>query len=229
MSRPRLVLADDHRLVAEGIKALLAAELDLVALVEDGEALVEAARILRPDVIVADIAMPRLNGFEALARLREHDPQVRLVFLTMHPEVGYARRALEAGALGYVLKHAAPAELMTAIRAALEGKTYVSAALAQELCRPEQRKSTTDSVANESVTPRQREILQHLAKGHSAKEIARQLAISHRTVEYHKDQMMKNLGFNTTAQLVGWAVAQGLVALERENLIRQVDDRRVDS
>lgn len=214
MTRPRLVLADDHRLVAEGIKALLAAELDVVALVEDGEALVEAVRTLKPDVIVADIAMPRLNGFEALARLREDDPQVRLVFLTMHPEVGYARRALEAGALGYVLKHSAPAELLTAIQAALDGKTYVSPPLARELRRPAQRKDTTDSGANGLVTPRQRAILQHLAQGRSAKDIARTLAISPRTVEYHKQQMMETLGFNTTAQLVGWAMKQGLVTLE---------------
>jgi DNA-binding NarL/FixJ family response regulator len=212
MSRPRLLLADDHRLVAEGVSALLAAELELVALVEDGEALVETARMLEPDVIVADIAMPRLNGFEALARLRQDDPGVRFVFLTMHPEIGYVRRALDAGAMGYVLKHAAPAELLTAIRAALDGETYVSAALVQELSRASQRRGTTDRVANGPLTPRRREILQHLAEGHSAKEIARQLAISHRTVEYHKDQMMETLGFNTTAQLVGWAVAQGLVA-----------------
>jgi DNA-binding NarL/FixJ family response regulator len=202
MTRPRLLLADDHRLVAEGIKALLTAELDLVALVEDGAALVEAARILKPDVIVADISMPLLNGFEALARLRQDDPQVRVIFLTMHPEVGYARRALEGGALGYVLNHAA-----------LDGKTYVSPALALELHRPAQRNSPKTGGAEERITPRQLEILQHLARGRSAKDIARALAISHRTVEYHKQQMMDALGFNTTAQLVGWAVTQGLVTL----------------
>ena len=213
MTRPRLLLADDHRLVAEGIKALLTAELDLVALVEDGEALVEAVRTLKPDVIVADIAMPRLNGFEALARLREDDPQVRVIFLTMHSEVGYARRALEAGALGYVLKHSAPNELLTAIRAALDGQTYLSPALAEAMRRPAQYKSSKTGAAEVRITPRQREILQHLAQGRSAKDIARTLAISHRTVEYHKQQMMETLGFNTTAQLVGWAIKQGLVIL----------------
>ena len=213
MTRPRLLLADDHRLVAEGIKALLTTELDLVALVEDGEALVEAARTLKPDVIVADISMPRLNGFEALARLREDDPQARVIFLTMHPEVGYARRALEAGALGYVLKHSAPAELLTAIHEALSGKTYVSPAMAEELHRPAHRKSSKTGGADQLITPRQREILQYLAQGRSAKDIARQLAISHRTVEYHKQQMMEALDLNTTAQLVAWAVRQGLVSL----------------
>lgn len=213
MTRPRLLLADDHRLVAEGIKALLTAELDLVALVEDGETLVEAARTLKPDVIVADISMPRLNGFEALARLREDDPQARVIFLTMHPEVGYARRALESGALGYVLKHSAPDELLTAIHAALSGKTYVSATLAEELRQPAHAKRSKTVGADRAITPRQLEVLQLLAEGRSAKDIARVLAISHRTVEYHKQQMMEALGFNTTAQLVGWAIKQGLVTL----------------
>ncbi len=115
MSRPRVLLADDHRMVAEGLKTLLSPEFDLADVVEDGAALVEAARALRPDVIVADIGMPRLNGFEALAELRKDDPGVRVVFLTMHQEAAYARRALEAGALGFVLKHSAPDELVTAM------------------------------------------------------------------------------------------------------------------
>lgn len=211
MKRPRLVLADDHRLVAEGVKALLADELDLLALVDDGEALVEAVRTLKPDVVVADITMPRLNGFEALEQIRAEDPGVRLVFLTMHPEVGYVRRALEAGALGYVLKHSAPAELLTAIRAALDGRTYLSPALAQALSRAPQH-SASSRRADGFVTPRQRQILQHLAQGRSAKEIARALGISPRTVEYHKNQMMEAQGFSTTVQLVGWAAGQGLVA-----------------
>ena len=123
VSRPRVLLADDHRLVAEGLKSLLSAEFDLVGVVEDGRALIEAARKLRPDVIVADITMPHLNGIDALVQLKREDERVRVVFLTMHPEVAYARRAVEAGALGYVLKHSAPAELIAAIRAALDGKT----------------------------------------------------------------------------------------------------------
>jgi len=113
--RPRVLLADDHRLVAEGLKSLLAPEFDLVDVVEDGRALVEAARTLRPDVIVADIAMPHLNGIEALVQLRQEGDRVPVVFLTMHRDVAYARRALDAGASGFVLKHSAPAELVTAI------------------------------------------------------------------------------------------------------------------
>lgn len=212
MSRPRVLLADDHRMVAEGLKTLLSPDFDLVGMVEDGAALVEAARVLRPDVIVADIGMPRLNGFEALAELRKEDPGVRVVFLTMHQEAAYARRALEAGALGFVLKHSAPDELVTAIRAALEGRTYVTPALAGALQRTSTRSPETVTESEATLSARQREILQFLADGRSAKEIARRLNISHRTVEFHKYHMMDSLGLRSTAQLVRWAIKRGFVA-----------------
>ena len=212
MSRPRVLLADDHRMVAEGLKTLLSPDFDLVGMVEDGAALVEAARVLRPDVIVADIGMPRLNGFEALAELRKEDPGVRVVFLTMHQEAAYARRALEAGALGFVLKHSAPDELVTAIRAALEGKTYVTPSLAGALQRTSTRSPETVTESEATLSARQREILQFLADGRSAKEIARRLNISHRTVEFHKYHMMDSLGLRSTAQLVRWAIKRGFVA-----------------
>src|SRR6185369_6484503 len=155
MKRPRVLLADDHRMVAEGLKSLLSDEFELVGVVEDGRALVEAARKLRPDVIVADITMPHLNGIDALVRLKHDEIQVPVVFLTMHVEVAYARRALEAGAAGYVLKHSAPAELVTAIRAALDGRTYVSPAVAGDVLRVINQKpeKADDPVA--SLTPRQ--------------------------------------------------------------------------
>jgi DNA-binding NarL/FixJ family response regulator len=111
VSRVRVLLADDHRIVAEGLKSLLVAEFDLIGVVEDGQALVERARALKPDVIVADVTMPHLNGIEALEEIRKFDADVRVVFLTMHRDVAYARRALDAGAFGYVLKHSAPEEL----------------------------------------------------------------------------------------------------------------------
>src|SRR6058998_2433920 len=117
-SRPRVLVADDHRMFAEGLRSLLDEEFDLVGIVEDGVALIEAAKRLRPDVIVADITMPRLNGIEALERLRGDLPDVRVVFLTMHKDVTYARRALAAGAMGFVLKHSAMTELVLALRAA---------------------------------------------------------------------------------------------------------------
>lgn len=184
--RPRVLLADDHRLVAEGLKSLLSQEFELLDVVEDGRALVAAAKTLRPDVIVADITMPHLNGIDALAQLRTSDPAVKVVFLTMHPDVIYARRALEAGAVGYVLKHSAPAELITAIRAALKGQTYVTPTLAGDMFQAIRREPRPATDPAEKLTPRQREILQLLAEGRSAKEIAGICAISTRTVEFHK-------------------------------------------
>ena len=130
LHRPRVLLADDHLMVAEGLKSLFSEQFELVGVVEDGRALIEATKKLHPDVIVADITMPHLNGLDALIQLKKLNPRVKVVFLTMHQEVAYARRALDAGAVGFVLKHSAPAELVTAIRAALDGKTYVTPALA---------------------------------------------------------------------------------------------------
>jgi DNA-binding NarL/FixJ family response regulator len=209
--RVRVLLADDHLLVAEALKSLLTPEFDLVGVVEDGRAMVEAAEKLRPDVIVADITMPHLNGIDALVQLRERGHRVPVVFLTMHRDVTFARRALEAGAAGFVLKHSASIELLAAIRAALDGKTYLTPQLAGELLDTMRQgpQQARDPVA--SLTPRQREILQLLAEGRSAKEIAATLAISARTVEFHKYQAMEKLGLRTSAELVHFAIKHGLV------------------
>ena len=133
MSRVRVLLADDHKMVAEGLKSLLTPEFDLLGLVEDGRAMVEAAKALRPDVIVADITMPHLNGIEALQEIEKFDPDVRVIFLTMHRDLAYARRAIEAGAVGYVLKNSASEELVHAVRAAAQGRTYITPTLAGEV------------------------------------------------------------------------------------------------
>ena len=213
LKRPRVLLADDHRMVAEGLKSLLGLEVELVGVVEDGFALLEAARKLRPDVIVADITMPHLNGIDALARLKQHNERVRVIFLTMHQDVAYARRALDAGASGYVLKHSAPAELIDAIHAALDGKTYVSPALAGAVLQAMKREPDKASDPVASLTLRQREILQLLTEGRSAKEIGGALAISARTVEFHKYQMMERLGLHTNAELVHFAIKHGIVTV----------------
>ena len=213
MKRPRVLLADDHRMVAEGLKSLLAAEFELLGVVEDGRALVEAAKRLRPDVIVADITMPHLNGIDALAQLKKDNPNVRVVFLTMHQDAVYARRALEAGASSYVLKHSAPAELVMAIGAALQGKTFITPLLTGEVLQEIKHdpKKIRDPVA--LLTPRQREILQLLAEGRSAKEIAATLGISPRTVEFHKYQMMESLQIQSSAELTHFAIKHGIVAI----------------
>jgi len=211
MKRPRVLLADDHPIVAEGLKSLLEAEFELVGVVEDGREMVDAAKSLRPDVVVADISMPHLSGLDALARLKEDDPGVKVVFLTMHGEVAYARRALAEGASGYVVKHSAPAELILAIRAALDGKTYVTPAIAGELLRGGGREAPRASA--ETLSPRQREILELLAAGRSAKEIAAVLGISSRTVEFHKYRMMEMLGLHSSAELVHFAIKHGIVPI----------------
>jgi DNA-binding NarL/FixJ family response regulator len=213
MSRPRILLADDHRIVAEGLKELLTPEFELLGIVEDGRVLVEEAKKLRPDVIVADITMPHLNGIDALAQLKKHDPGVKVVFLTMHREVAYARRALEAGAFGFVLKHSAPDELVTAIRAALQGQKYITPAMAGEVLESIQRDPESSKDPVSSLTPRQREILQLLAEGKTAKEIAAILEISTRTVEFHKYEMMQSTGIQTSAELVHFAIKHGLVEI----------------
>jgi len=211
--RPRLLLADDHLMVAEALKSLLAPEFELVGVVEDGLALLEAAARLRPDVIVADVTMPHLNGIDALVRLRQSGDRVPVVFLTMHRDVSFARRALEAGASGFVLKHSASVELVAAIRAALEGTTYVTPQLAEEVLQAMKPGTERSGSPIGSLTPRQREVLQLLVEGRSAKEIASSLSISSRTVEFHKYQLMETLGLHTTAELVHFAIKQGLVEL----------------
>jgi DNA-binding NarL/FixJ family response regulator len=213
VSRPRVLLADDHVVVSEGLKQLLADDFELVGAVQDGRSLVAAAKKLRPDVIVADITMPHLNGIDAMAQLRKDNADIKVVFLTMHHDPAYARRALEAGASGFVVKHSAPAELIMAIQAALKGQTFITPALASEVLRQAQHGSWDADDPAQSLTPRQREILQLLAEGRSAKEIAAALAISPRTVEYHKYQIMEAHGLHSTAELVHFAIKRGLVTI----------------
>ncbi len=207
MIRPRLLLADDHTIVLEGLRRLLEEQFELVGAVEDGRTLVAEARRLKPDVIVADISMPQLTGLEALQRIRHEDPSARVVFLSMHQNPAYARRALEAGAAGYVVKHAAPAELVLAIQAALRGGTFVSPSLAREVMAG----PAPDPDA--ALTARQREILALLAEGLSAKEVAARLSISARTVEFHKYQIMREHGLQSSAELVHFAIRHGIVTI----------------
>jgi DNA-binding NarL/FixJ family response regulator len=208
MHRPRLLLADDHRIVVEGLKRLLEDSFELVGVAEDGRSLLAAARRLKPDVIVTDISMPSPNGLEVLQQLRKEGNRARVVVLSMHEHPAYARRALAAGASGYVLKHAAPAELLLAIEAALRGQTFVTPALAGELMA-----GRGDEPPPERLTPRQREILRLLADGRSAKQVAEALSISPRTVEFHKYQIMETHGLRSSAELVHLAIRQGIVEI----------------
>lgn len=210
MKRPRIVLADDHRIVAEGLRGLLEPEFELIGIVEDGRALITAVEELLPDVVVADISMPLLNGIEAVRQIKKTHERIKVVFLTMHPDVTYAASAFEAGASGYVLKHSAPSELIVAIQSALRGKTYVTPLLAGELMqfykeRPDRRDELT------GLTPRQREVLQLLVEGRSAKEIATILNISPRTAEFHKYRIMEDLGLKTATELIQYAIRHGII------------------
>jgi DNA-binding NarL/FixJ family response regulator len=212
MKRPRVLLADDHRILAEGLRSLLEPEFELVGVVEDGRALVSRAREWRPDVIVADITMPLLNGMEAFQQLKRARVSAKVVFLTMHQDVTYAAKAFELGASGFVLKHSAPSELVTAIREALAGRTYVTPLITGELMQAYREGASQGPEPAADLTPRQREALQLFAEGRSAKEVAAILKISPRTAEFHKASIMKLLGVHTTAELTQYAVRHRIIS-----------------
>jgi DNA-binding NarL/FixJ family response regulator len=213
MTRPRILLADDHCVVAEGLRRLLEPHFDVVGVVSDGREVLTSAKTLDPDVVVLDISMPSLNGIEAARQMRAAKSRAKMVFLTMHREVTYAVRALEAGASGFVLKHSAPSELVTAIQEALKGGTYVSPQIAGDLLHGFGQGMTAGAGTQRDLTPRQREVLQLVAEGHSAKEIAAVLHISVRTAEFHKARLMESLGVETTAELVQYAIRTGVCSV----------------
>ncbi len=213
MSKPRVLIADDHRILAEGLRSLLEPEFEVVELVADGRELVAAAKRLQPDVIVADVAMPSLNGIEAADRLRELGVTTKVVFLTMHHDVAYARRAMQAGAVGFVLKHSAADELVTAVREALHGRTYVTPLIAGELLRSYRDDEAAPGDPAGRLTSRQREVLQLYAEGRSAKEVAAVLTISIRTAEAHKARILEALELRSTADLVQYAIRTGIISV----------------
>jgi DNA-binding NarL/FixJ family response regulator len=204
-----VLLADDHTIVAQGLASLLREDFDLVGTVGDGQALIEAAQRLRPDVIVADMAMPVMDGLEALRRLKAARPDTKVIFLTMHVDAQLATAALRAGASGYVLKHSAGEELVTAIQEVLQGRTYLTPLIAQDVLTS---LMATEKPAPVTLTPRQCEVLRLIAEGRRMKEIAALLQLSTRTVETHKYEMMRALSVRSTAELVRYAIHLGLMA-----------------
>lgn len=213
MSKPTVLLADDHKIVLEGLKSLLEDQFEIVATVQDGRKLLEKVKELRPDVIVVDITMPLLNGIDAVRQVRKGGSKVKVVVLTMHQDAMYAKEAFDAGASGFVLKHSASSELVTAIDEALKDNTFISPAIADELMRLYKGEVDVASGAFGTLTMRQREILQLLAEGKSAKEVAHILDISARTVEFHKYNIMEQLGLKTGAELVHFAIKHGIVSI----------------
>jgi two-component system, NarL family, response regulator NreC len=207
--RARVILADDHAMIAEGLGRLISEVADLVGQVADGRQLVDSARRLKPDIIISDVSMPVMSGLDALRQLKAEGSQARFIFLTVHTEAQLAAEAMRAGAAGYLLKAAAGEELFEAIRAAMAGRVFLSPHIAGDVLR------TISGRANQGereLTSRQREVLQLIAQGKRMKEIAADLNISVRTVEGHKSQLLVALGVKSTADLVKFAVKHGLAS-----------------
>jgi two-component system, NarL family, response regulator NreC len=207
MTRPRVILADDHQIVAEGLGRLLEGEVDVVATANDGGQLLERARLHRPDIIVADVNMPVMSGLEAMRRLKADGVKSKFIFLTLHTEARLASEAMRAGASGYVLKQSAGDELVEAIHAVTGGLTYLTPLITRDVLWA---MAQTETPAP-ALTPRQQDVLRLIAAGKRMKEIASELEISVRTVETHKQDLLKTLGFDNTADLIKFAVKQGLV------------------
>lgn len=210
MVRPRVLLADEHRLVREALANLLGRSCDLVGLVATGRELLASAPNLRPDVVVLDLDMPLLNGLDAIRQLRLQLPRVNIIVLTVSEDSDLAAEAIHAGAAGYLLKDSAASELLQAIRDVYEGGTYITP-LADPSLRDSFEHNSEASREKLEASPRQREILQLLAEGHTMKEVGQVLNITARTVAFHKYTMMKHLGIKSSAKLVQYAVKQHLV------------------
>jgi len=209
-----VIIADNHQILAEGLRSLLEPEFELVASVENGRELVAKTKEMRPDVVIADISMPMLNGIDAAQQILNDNPRARIIFLTMHADMAYAAEAFRVGAVGYVLKKSAAAELVTAIQEVLKGGVYVTPPIAKAMMRDAFSGRVNKSARRgASMTPRQREALQLVAEGHSIKEIASILGLSPKTVEFHKYRIMEVLDIRTTAQLTQYAVKHGVVSV----------------
>ena len=211
MKRPRILLADDHKLMAEALQHLLQADFDVVGTVSDGRALIKAAAELKPELVIVDIGMPLLNGLDAADQLKALHPDIKIIFLTQNREPRIAVEAFRRKASGYLLKDSAASELTMAIREALNGKSYISPLIAEGMLQHALSPEPGDAGLRE-LSPREREVLQLLAEGKSMKEVASVLDISPRTVEFHKYRRMELLGVKTNAELVQYAIKHGLIA-----------------
>jgi DNA-binding NarL/FixJ family response regulator len=207
MHRVSVLIADDHTIVREGLVSLLTVSHDVVGAVGDGELLLDAARRLRPDVIVTDLSMPKLSGLDVLAELKRSGVDSRVIVLTMHHDAELAVQALRAGASGFLLKHSAGEELVTAIRQVMQGHVYLTPPVTKEVMA---RMAAPIGPPVGQLTARQREVLRLLAQGRRMKEVAALLQLSTRTVETHKYEMMQVLGLHSTAELVRYAIQHGL-------------------
>jgi DNA-binding NarL/FixJ family response regulator len=211
MKRHRILLADDHLLLAQALQHLLQAEFDVVGIVADGRALLRAAAECSPDVVVVDIGMPLLNGLDAGEQLTAAHPGIRIIYLTQNREPRFAVEAFRRGASGYVLKDSAVTELTTAIREAIRGRRYTSASIEQLVPDHVRGSLRGQPSKGRELTSREREVLQLLGEGKSMKEVGAVLDISPRTVEFHKYRIMEHLSVKTNAELVQQAIRLGLI------------------
>lgn len=209
MAKPRVIIADDHTLLVEAFEKLLSPECDVVARVADGRSLVAAVREHHPDVVVLDLAMPLLNGLDAGRQIKQMDRSVRLVFVTMNEDPELAAEAFRAHASAFLLKRSAGAELLTAIREAMKGRSYVTPLVTEGMLGA--LVSSNPDRASRQLTSRQREVLQLLAEGKSMKEVASILNVTPRTVAFHKYRMMEQLKIKSTAELIQYAIRQHVI------------------
>jgi DNA-binding NarL/FixJ family response regulator len=207
----RLIIADDHTLIAEAFQKLLEPACDVIATVTDGRALLVAARDLRPEVIVLDVAMPLLNGLDAARYIRKMDPSIKMVFVTVSEDPDIAAEAFRAGGSAYLLKRSAGAELLTAIHEVLKGRSYVTSLVTGGVVQSLMRHRDGEERGRE-LTTRQCEVLQLIAEGKSMKEVGNIRQISTATVAFHKYRIMEQLHIKTSAELIRFAVHQHLVS-----------------
>jgi DNA-binding NarL/FixJ family response regulator len=209
--KARVLIADDHRLVVEGLSKIIEGECELVGCVSDGREVVAAAVEKDPDIILLDVTMPLLNGIEAARQIKREKPNIKIIFVTMQLSREYVREAFQAGASGYVLKQAAASELTTAIRDVQEGRFFVSPMVSERYLEQELSPDTSPAKLFSCLTSRQREVLQLVAEGKPAKEIAALLYISVKTVEFHKKHLLDELNLHSTAELIRYAVEHSWV------------------
>ena len=213
--KTRLLLADDHTMLLDGLRSMLEPEFELVGVVADGHALLAAAERLKPDAILLDISMPLLNGIDAANQLRNIVPLSKLIFVTRHADRDYVTEAFRAGASGYVLKNGAASELVTAIREVMKGRKYVSPLVDGNVLELLIAASRSGNAFSDRLTPRQREILQLVAEGRPRKEIAKTLNISVKTVEFHKAALSRDFNLRTTADFTKYAMNHGIIAADK--------------
>ena len=216
MKKLRILLGDDHPLVLNGIKALLEPHYDVVGCVSDGRQLVESATTSQPDLVVADVSMPQMNGLDAAKQIRTLAPETKVVFVSMHADPMYLRRALQVGASGYVLKAGVIEELLDAIHEVTKGRVYVSPGFGVDITSNIAVLADSNSRTADELTDRQREILQLIADGRLSKEIADILGISIKTVDFHRGRIMSRVGAHTVAELMRLAVERGLIATTKQ-------------